>query len=142
MPSSVNGVGSGTSAASATANALSGTKVSTDQFLKLLVMQLKNQDPLNPLSNEDFLTQLAQFQSLEETMQTAENTKNLLLGQQLAAASALIGKDVVVTGSDGADYVGNVEKVAVQDGKVLLIVGNTGVSLDEIKEIRLPATGE
>jgi len=139
MPSSVNGpsgVYPTTNAAAATGAALKSSNVTSDQFLRLLVTQLQNQDPLNPLSNEDFLAQLAQFQSLEEQMETNQNTKSLLLGQQLAAASGLIGKYVVVAGSDGQEYIGRVDKVAVENGEVLLVSGNMAVSLEEIREVR------
>lgn len=142
MPSSVSGTGSSSNnlSAASTASALAKNKVTQDQFLKLLVTQLANQDPLNPLSNEDFITQLAQFQSLQETMDTAKNTKNLLLGQQLATASSMIGKQVVVAGADGQDYIGTVSKVAVDNGEVLLVVGDTGVTIDQIKEVRPAST--
>ena len=132
----VSGLGASGNSADVTAAALKKSNVTSDQFLQLLVTQLRNQDPLNPLSNEDFLAQLAQFQTLQETMEMSTNTKNLLLGQQLAAASGLIGKYVVVTGSDGQDYVGRVDKVVVKDGEVLLAAGNMAVSLQEIKEVR------
>jgi flagellar basal-body rod modification protein FlgD len=136
MPASVSSLGSTSNLASATATALKNSDVSSDQFLKLLVTQLQNQDPLNPLSNQDFLAQLAQFQTLEETMQMATNTKSLLLGQQLSAASSLIGKYVVVGGVDGNDYVGRVDSVVIEDGEVLLVAGNMAVSLSDIKEVR------
>ena len=135
MPTDVSGVGA-SSTASATGAAIKNSKVNTDQFLRLLVTQLQNQDPLNPLSNEDFLTQLAQFQSLEETMETAANTKNLLLSQQLAAASALIGKDVLA--GQGVDQIqGRVDKVIVSGGQVKLVVGGIAVDLSEITQVSL-----
>lgn len=126
----------GVSQAAETGAVLRKNQVTADHFLQLLVTQLQNQDPLDPVSNEDFLAQLAQFQSLQEMMETSANTKSLLLGQQLAAASALIGKYVVVAGSDGQDYVGRVDKVAIENGEVLLVAGNMAVNLLEIKEVR------
>ena len=117
--------------------ALKSTNLGSDQFLRLLITQLQNQDPLSPLSNEDFLSQLAQFQSLEETMETAVNTKNLLLGQQLAAASNLIGKNVVAV-QDGEQIAGCVDKVVVTNGEVRLVVGGVEVSLSEISEVQNP----
>jgi len=117
--------------------ALKSTNLGSDQFLRLLITQLQNQDPLSPLSNEDFLSQLAQFQSLEETMETAVNTKNLLLGQQLAAASNLIGKSVVAV-QDGEQVAGCVDKVVITNGEVRLVVGGVEVSLSEISEVQNP----
>ena len=76
--SGASAVASSGSSAGAMGTALKSTNLGSDQFLRLLITQLQNQDPLSPLSNEDFLSQLAQFQSLEETMETAVNTKNLL----------------------------------------------------------------
>jgi flagellar basal-body rod modification protein FlgD len=125
------------SSAGAMSTALKSTNLGSDQFLRLLITQLQNQDPLSPLSNEDFLSQLAQFQSLEETMETAVNTKNLLLGQQLAAASNLIGKNVVAV-QDGEQIAGCVDKVVVTNGEVRLVVGGVEVSLSEISEVQNP----
>jgi flagellar basal-body rod modification protein FlgD len=76
-----------------------------DEFLQLLVAQLKNQDPLNPMNSEEFAAQLAQFSSLEQLIEINET----LAGQQgmdeavveiMNASSALgvIGKDVLAAG--------------------------------------------
>jgi flagellar basal-body rod modification protein FlgD len=70
----VNGLGpmyaeqasSGSSASSSSTSSSSTSDVSKTEFLKLLVAQLKNQDPLNPVDNEQFITQLATFSSLEQ----------------------------------------------------------------------------
>jgi len=135
--SGASAVASSGSSAGAMGTALKSTNLGSDQFLRLLITQLQNQDPLSPLSNEDFLSQLAQFQSLEETMETAVNTKNLLLGQQLAAASNLIGKSVVAV-QDGEQVAGCVDKVVITNGEVRLVVGGVEVSLSEISEVQNP----
>ncbi len=68
--STVNGLGSAFTdqATSSASDKNSGTSksVNTDEFLQLLVAQLKNQDPMNPVDNQQFLTQLATFSSLEQ----------------------------------------------------------------------------
>jgi flagellar basal-body rod modification protein FlgD len=67
--SEINQVGSNTvnqTASSATSGISSMPKVDQGEFLKLLVTQLKNQDPMSPMSNQDFIAQLATFSSLEQ----------------------------------------------------------------------------
>ena len=51
----------------------SNTQVTKDEFLQLLVAQIKNQDPLNPTDGVQFLTQLAQFQQLEQSMNMGQD---------------------------------------------------------------------
>ncbi len=53
-----------------------GTTMGTDEFLKLFVAQLENQDPLDPLDNSEFTTQLAQFSSLEQLLEINDNLEN------------------------------------------------------------------
>lgn len=110
------------------------SELNSDQFLQLLVTQLQNQDPLEPLSNEDFLTQLAQFQSLQEQIEISANTKNLLLAQSLGAASALVGKSILAV-HDGFLMAGRVDKVVVINGVVMLVVDGVDVGLDEVLEV-------
>jgi flagellar basal-body rod modification protein FlgD len=91
------------------------TVMGKDQFLSLLVTQLKYQDPMNPLNSQDFAAQLAQFSSLEQltqlndAMATQIQTSQLdsLVGQTTFSAT-LIGKNIIAEGnqvhipSDGA----------------------------------------
>jgi flagellar basal-body rod modification protein FlgD len=68
-----------------------------DQFLKLLVAQLANQDPTKPQDSSQFVAELAQFSSLEQQQNTVSRLDTLLMGQATAnqtAASTFIGKDV------------------------------------------------
>ena len=78
------------SALSSASQTKSTSEMGKDQFLKLLVTQLKYQDPLNPMKNEDFIAQLAQFSTLE-------SMKNMEKSFQGAEAYGLIGKSVIVT---------------------------------------------
>jgi flagellar basal-body rod modification protein FlgD len=64
--SSVNGVNSTNTDTSASTTTSSAATASKTEFLKLLVAQLQNQDPMNPMDNQDFLAQLATFSSLEQ----------------------------------------------------------------------------
>jgi flagellar basal-body rod modification protein FlgD len=89
--------------ASTTAQATSSTQtLGKDDFLRLMVAQLKNQDPLNPMNNTEFVAQTAQFTSLEQ-LQNINTTLEKLAGQSntggIAGASALLGKTVTVNGS-------------------------------------------
>jgi len=77
-----------------------------DDFLKLLVTQLQNQDPLNPASNQEFASQLAEFSSLEQLTQMNESLESnldsdLLLAQSLnnSTATGFIGHEVHATGN-------------------------------------------
>jgi len=71
-------------------------------FLKLLVAQLKNQDPMNPMDNTDFTAQMAQFSSLEQLMNVNENLQILTTSANAtnsAQAMSLIGKEVKAEGN-------------------------------------------
>ncbi len=76
--------------------------VNKDQFLKLLIAQLRHQDPLNPMESTEFTTQLAQFTSLEQLYNlnsSFEGLKNALTSQNNYQAANLIGKSVIASGS-------------------------------------------
>ncbi|MBI5509004.1 MAG: flagellar hook assembly protein FlgD [Deltaproteobacteria bacterium] len=94
-------VSSVTNGAPSTAGIESTTSLGKDQFLKLLVAQLAHQDPLNPVDDKEFVSQLAQFSGLEQMVEM--NQRLDLLGvSQTALANAqiadLIGKEVLVRG--------------------------------------------
>ena len=93
-------IGSGTTggASGSGANSTSGTtsgstEVTKNMFLQLLVAQLKNQDPLNPSDGTQFITQLAQFQQLEQSMNS---------GQDIAAILQDVNQIVATTQAGGS----------------------------------------
>jgi flagellar basal-body rod modification protein FlgD len=120
------------------ASSISGvTSATQDQFLKLLVAQLQNQDPLSPTDNTAFVAQLAQFSTLQQTTQLNANFGELLKLQQLTQGADLIGKTVQFTpAGGGAATTGKVDSVAVQNGKFVLNVGQTRIGLDQIQTVK------
>lgn len=102
-------------AATGTKREAKGDNLGKDDFLKLLVTQLRYQDPLNPMDDTDFIAQTAQFTALEQ-MQNLNNTA--LLGQ----AANFIGKDVEATDENGVAVAGTVTGVKVVDGRAKIVV--------------------
>jgi flagellar basal-body rod modification protein FlgD len=80
-----------------------------DDFMKLLLAQLKNQDPLKPLDGTDFAAQLAQFSSLEQLSNMNTELKNLSVNQMTmnyAQSVNMIGKDVVTNSGNSIEVSG------------------------------------
>ena len=98
----ISGV-SGTTTSTPTTTSAGNQTLGKDDFLKLLITQLKNQDPLNPLDQNQFLAQTAQFTSLENLQNISTqltDIKSLTAGSSFAQSAALIGKTVRTSGRD------------------------------------------
>lgn len=114
-----------------------------DAFMKLLVSQLQNQDPINPQSNEDFIAQLAQFSSLEQMNNLNDSFVGLAVLQQsnalmsqLTEGSTLIGQEITYSDpTSGGLSNGVVESIRIQDGIAVLNVGGLDVPLLQVVEI-------
>ncbi|HBU48147.1 MAG TPA: hypothetical protein DEB46_07520 [Myxococcales bacterium] len=117
-----------------------------DSFLKLLVTQLQNQNPLEPMENTEFIGQMAQFSSLEQQVQTNSNLSELALATSAQISSQavnLVGKQVMVPG----DHVELVDAEAdihlslpasIATGQVEVVDENG----DVVRRIRLGAQSE
>lgn len=129
-------VGSTGSSYAATASAAPGS-VDKDQFLKLLVSQLKNQNPLDPITNENFIGQLAQFSSMEQQQKTNDSLNSLIQLQaatatmsNLTQASALLGKKIdYLDPATGNPASGVVSSIGLEQGAVVAKVGSTSIPL-------------
>lgn len=120
-----------------------GSELDKDAFMTLLVTQLKNQDPLEPTKNEEFVAQLANFSSLEQMELLNENVVSMvLLNQsnalmdQLTSSSALIGQNVSYTEPTlGTALSGTVSSVKVTDGAAVLNIDGRDVPLTSVTEV-------
>ena len=108
-----------------------------DTFLKLLVAQLKYQDPSNPADSTQFLAQTAQFTQVEKLGQIAE----MMQSQQLIGASALVGRTVTYQDANGMSQTGVVTRTKLNgDSEPTLVVGNMDVQLSKVTEVQQSAT--
>jgi flagellar basal-body rod modification protein FlgD len=108
-----------------------------DTFLKLLVAQMKYQDPSKPADSTQFLAQTAQFSQVEKLGQIADMIK----GQQLIGASSLVGRTVTYQDAGGATQTGVVTTVKLNGGsEPTLMVGNTDVQLSRVTEVQQSAS--
>ena len=106
----------------------------SDTFLKLLVAQLKYQDPSKPADGTQFLAQTAQFQMVEKLQQLTDQNTQLLTEQTTMSAISLVGKTISYgTGSGAAS--GTVDSVRITPSGPVLTVGSTDVSLSDVTEI-------
>jgi flagellar basal-body rod modification protein FlgD len=121
-----------------------GQELGKDQFLSILITQLRHQDPLQPMQDREFIAQMAQFTSLEQLMNI--NTQLTAMSQSLGAASNLIGKQIswMFKPEDGSESTamksGIVDSIIVRDGVHYAKVGESEVSLDQIVKIENAAT--
>jgi flagellar basal-body rod modification protein FlgD len=106
-----------------------------DAFLKLLVAQLRYQDPSNPADGTAFLAQTAQFTQVEKLGQLAQEQQNLVRAQQMVSASGMVGRTITYPGPDGADVTGVVTSAMFTGSTPTLRVGNTDVPLSSVKEV-------
>ena len=115
------------------------TELGADAFLKLLVAQLKYQDPSNPADGTAFLAQTAQFTQVEKLSQLVKDQQSLITSQHMLSASSMIGRTITYPGPDGADVTGVVSSATFVGSSPTLRVGNTDVPLSSVKEVHSPA---
>ncbi len=109
-----------------------------DTFLKLMVAQLRNQDPMNPQDSAEFLAQTAQFTSLEKLDAVAQQTSQALAAQMAFGASTLAGRSVTFLGEDGVTEVtGTVESVHFTATGPVLSVGDADVPISSVIAVAL-----
>ena len=128
-----------TTGTSATNSSSSSLPINQNQFLQMLMTELQNQNPMNPNSSDpmSFVTELAQFTSVEQETDTAQSTSTLASGQNASTAIALIGHTVNYTDpTSGATDTGTVQSVELtSSGPTLTINGTSGINASAVNEV-------
>ena len=121
-----------------TSASLPTDQMGRDTFLKLMVAQLRNQDPMNPQDSAEFLAQTAQFTSLEKLETLTQQTGQALAAQMAFGASALVGRSVTFLGEDGTTEVaGTVDTVRFGATGPVLSVDGVDVPISSVTAVAL-----
>ncbi len=118
----------------------SATSLNKDTFLKLLVAQLKNQDPSSPTDSTQFLAETAQFSLVEKFDDLSALEQKVYNSTQTQSATAMVGKKVTWTLDNGASTSGVVSAVSISSGTPKLLVGSVQVSLDSVTKVEPAST--
>lgn len=115
-----------------TSKATNSSAMDKDAFLQLLVAQMKYQDPLEPTSNTEYISQYATFSELEQ-MQNMSSTL------ELSRAANLVGQTVVVESTDDSGRtssdMGVVDYISYENSKAMVWVNGNSYSLDDVVEV-------
>jgi flagellar basal-body rod modification protein FlgD len=135
----MSATGAASTTATAAASAQKSPSLNENQFLQLLMTELKNQNPMSPSSSDptQFMTQLAQFTSLEQQTNTAQSTAEIASEQSTNGAVALIGHSVsYIDPTTGSSATGTVQSVQItSSGATLTIGGTSGISPSSVNQV-------
>ncbi len=126
----------GNGASAGRGNSLSA--VNLDQFLQLMITELQNQDPLDPLDNTQLLAQISQIRDIGATDQLTQTLQAVMTGQNVSTASGLIGREIEGLTDDAVEIRGVVDRVTIggaDQQDVKLHVGDSVVSLPNVRDI-------
>jgi flagellar basal-body rod modification protein FlgD len=124
-------IGAITSAGEAAGSAAS---LGLQDFMKILLTQLTYQDPLKPMDNQEFMAQMAQFTSLEQTQRLNDRVQQLVENQAALQSVGLIGRTVEVATATGT-ATGTVSALSLQGDAPLISVAVSGGTV--LRDIRL-----
>jgi flagellar basal-body rod modification protein FlgD len=113
-----------------------------NQFLQLMVKELQNQDPLNPMDNTQLVQQIGELRSIAASDQLTNTLQAVQTQQSLTTASSLIGKQVTALGPDNQNITGKVDSVSVEVDETdntkrtyKVTVGGQSIDLANIREV-------
>lgn len=111
-------------------------ELQAEDFLKLIVAELQNQDPMNPMDNTQMVTQISQIRQITSNDSLTKTLEGVSAGQTVATASNLIGKTVSGTSEDGAEVTGIVDRIVFENGEPTLYIGTRVVKPANVTEIK------
>ena len=127
VSSTTSATGTKSTATGSTTNTSTNT-VDYNTFLQLLIAEMKNQDPTNPMDTSQYMSQFAQLSTVEQAMQTNSKLDALLSSSALSQADGLIGRTASFTDSNGATVTGKIASVSINtDGAVATLDNGTKI---------------
>ena len=142
---SVDGISGSSSANSVNvvdADEVGFSGLTADTFMKLLITELQNQDPTEPLGNEQLLAQLSSMRELQSNIELSDTLKEITTGQSLTQAAGLIGKEIEGQDGEQAPVEGIVDRAFVREGKAYVGVGASELPVSAILNVQSPVSAE
>ncbi len=106
-----------------------------DDFLKLLMTQFQSQDPMQPMKDTEFIAQMAQFTTLEQSKAMTADIAALRDQQQILQANGLLGRNVVVQVDGGLADHGQVTAVQMEAGTPKIVINGQPYDLSQVLSI-------
>ncbi len=142
--SQISAAGNATSASNASGSSQENglNDVDINDFLTLLITEMQNQDPLNPMENAEMLQQIGLIREIGATNDLTDSLTNLSQNQQLTTASGLLGRQISALSDDAQEVTGTVERISVTDSSsdggsriVKVHVDGKTIDVSNIREI-------
>ena len=131
---------SSTSSSSSSSTTSASQSLTEDDFLTLLVKQITTQDPSNPQKDTDFIAQMAQFSSLEQTKTMESDLSKLYTSQQSTQASSYLGKTVTVESDSGTTSQGVVSSVDLSGDTPQIVIDGVEYSISNVTSVATTST--
>jgi flagellar basal-body rod modification protein FlgD len=134
----LNSSAASNSSSPATSSNPTGFAALTSQdFLKMLITELKNQDPTQPVSNSELLQQLSQMQALQSNVELNSTLKSFSTDQQITSGASFLGKVVSGTDANQNPVRGVADRVFLQNGTIMIGIGSSSVSVANVTGVSL-----
>jgi flagellar basal-body rod modification protein FlgD len=125
----------GTSSSKTTTKNSSSTSGTSDQFMSLLLAQMTNQNPLEPMNDTEMVNQMVSMNSLTELQKISKAITALTQTNEFVSASSLMDKSVTYLDSDSKKVTGTVTGVSLKNSEVYLTVDDKSVALSSITSV-------
>jgi len=114
--------------------------LTANDFMTMLITELQNQDPTQPISNTELLQQLSQMQALQSNVELNTTLKQFASNQQMTSGAAFLGK--IVTGNDSSQnpVTGIADSVFMQNGTLMIGVGASAIAINNLTGVALNPT--
>jgi len=117
--------------------------VDVNQFLQLMIAELTNQDPLNPMDNTQLVQQIGQLREISSNDKLVTTLESVQTSQSLTSASSMIGKTIEALDDSGGNVTGKVDKVSIETDEkdsskrfYKVHVGDKTVDLKNIRQVK------
>ncbi len=133
----VNAVGSATDIQLVDQDQTGFAGMTSDSFMKLLITTLQNQDPTEPLGNDELLNQLSTMRNLQSNIELGNALKSITVSQQLSTATTFIGKLITGNIGDQQAVTGIADRALLKGGQAFIGIGDAEIPLAGVSRVNL-----